>query len=287
VYTRILKIHGGLGELSKRAVKGFFEDNMVAYAAALSYYVFLALFPFSILLLALLGLLGIPGLFDWLLNQAEIALPRQAMGLVEQVIEQIRSQSLGWLLLVGVAVGLWSAPSTILLLMVALNAAYEVEETRPIWKRLLLSVAYTLGLAVLIIIAAALMMAGPQAVAWFANEIGLGALFVGLWTWLRWPLAALVLMLVVAIAYYIVPDVDEPFRFVSPGAVLAVIGWLAVSLGFSYYVAGFANYGAIYDSLSAVIVLLVEFFISASVLLLGAEVNAAIYHHTSEGKGRR
>ena len=282
---RMPRIHGaGLGELSKRAVKGFFENDMVSYAAALSYYVFLALFPFSILLLALLGFLGIPGLFDWLLNQAEIALPGQAMGLVEQVIEQIRSQSQGWLLLFGFAVGLWSAPSTILLLMVALNAAYEVEETRPIWKRLLLSIGYTLGLAVLIIIATALMMVGPQAVAWFANEIGIDTLFVGLWTWLRWPLAALVLMLVVAIAYYVVPDVDEPFRFVSPGAVLAVLGWLAVSLGFSYYVASFANYGAVYGSLSAVIVLLVEFFISASVLLLGAEVNAAIYYHSSGGK---
>src|ERR687893_2998105 len=203
---RILGIRGvGLGELSKRALKGFFEDDMVSYAAALAYYVFLALFPFSILLLALLGFLGIPGLFDWLLNQAEIALPGQAMGLVEQVIEQIRSQSLGWLLLVGVAVGLWSAPSTILLLMVALNATYEVEETRPVWKRLLLSIGYTLGLPVLTIAATALMMVGPQAVAWLANEIGIGTLFVGLWNWLRWPLAALVLMLVVAIAYYVVP----------------------------------------------------------------------------------
>lgn len=282
---RIPGIHGaGLGELSKRAVKGFFEDDMVAYAAALSYYVFLALFPFSILLLALLGFLGIPGLLDWLLNQAETALPGQATGLVEQVIGQVRSQSQGWLLLVGVAVGLWSAPSTILLLMVALNAAYEVEETHPIWKRLLLSIGYTLGLAVLIIIATALMMVGPQAVASFANEIGIGMLFVGLWAWLRWPLAVVLLMLVVAIVYYVVPDVDEPFRFVSPGAVLAVIGWLAVSLGFSYYVADFANYGAVYGSLSAVIVLLVEFFISASVLLLGAEVNAAIYYHSSGGK---
>ena len=281
---RIPGIRGtGIGELSKRAVKGFFEDNMVAYAA-LSYYVFLALFLFSILLLALLGFLGIPGLFDWLLNQAETALPGQAMGLVEQVMGQVRSQSQGWLLLVGIAVGLWSAPSTVLLLLVALNATYEVEETCAIWKRLLLSIAYTLGLAVLIIIATALMMVGPQAVTWLANEIGIGTLFVGLLTWLRWPLAAVLLMLVVGIAYYVVPDVDEPFRFVSPGAVLCAIGWLAVSLGFSYYVASFANYGAIYGSLSAVIVLLLEFFISASVLLLGAEVNAVVYQHTPEGK---
>jgi membrane protein len=213
-----------------------------------------------------------------------LALSAKTLQANREVIGQVRSQSQGWLLLVGIAVGLWSAPSTVLLLMVAVNAAYEVEETRPIWKRLLLSIGYTLGLAVLTIVATVLMMVGPQAVAWLANEIGIGTLFVGLWTWLRWPLAVVLLMLVVAIAYYIVPDVDEPFRFVSPGAVLAVIGWLAVSIGFSYYVAGFANYGAIYGSLSAVIVLLLEFFISASVLLLGAEVNAAIYQHTSEVK---
>lgn len=284
---RILGIRGvGLGELSKRALKGFFEDDMVSYAAALAYYVFLALFPFSILLLALLGFLGIPSLFDWLLDQAEAALPGQAMGLVEQVIGQIRSQSQGWLLLFGIAVGLWSAPSTVWLLMVALNVAYDVEETRPLWKRLLLSVVYTLGLAVLITIATALMMIGPQAVMWLANEIGIGTLFVGLWSWLRWPVTALLLMLVVAIVYYVAPDVDEPFWFVSPGAVLCVIGWLAASLGFSYYVSNFASYGAVYGSLSAVIVLLLEFFISASVLLLGAEVNAVIYHRTSEAKER-
>ena len=285
---RILGIREvGVGELSKRAVKGFFEDDMVSYAAALAYYVFLALFPFSILLLALLGFLGIPGLFDWLLDRAEAALPGQAMGLVEQVIEQIRSQSQGWLLLFGIAVGLWSAPSTVWLLMVALNAAYEVEETRPVWKRLLLAISYTLGLAVLITIATALMMVGPQTVMRLADEIGIGTLFAGLWTWLRWPVTALLLMLVVAIAYYVAPDVDEPFRFVSPGAVLCVIGWLAASLGFSYYASNFASYGAVYGSLSAVIVLLLEFFISASVLLLGAEVNAVIYHRTSEGKEQR
>jgi membrane protein len=282
---RVLRIRGvGLGELSKRAIKGFFDDDMVAYAAALAYYVFLALFPFSILLLALLGFLGIPSLFDWLLDQAEAALPRQAMGLVEEVIGQIRSQAQGWLLLFGIAVGLWSASSTVWLLMVALNAAYEVEETRPLWKRLLLSVSYTLGLAVLITLATVLMMLGPQAVMWLANEIGIGTLFVGLWSWLRWPVTALLLMLVVAIVYYVVPNVDEPFRFVSPGAVLCVIGWLAASLGFSYYASNFASYGAVYGSLSAVIVLLLELFISASVLLLGAEVNAEIYHRTSEDK---
>ncbi len=282
---RVLRIRGvGLGELSKQAIKRFFEDDMMSYAAALAYYVFLALFPFSILLLVLLGFLGIPDLFDWLLDQAEAALPGQAMGLVEEVIGQIRSQSQGWLALFGIVVGLWSAPSTVWLLMVALNAAYEVEETRPIWKRLLLSVSYTLGLAVLITVATALMMIGPQAVMWLANEIGIGTLFVGLWTWLRWPVTALLLMLVVAIVYYVVPDVDEPFRFVSPGAVLCVIGWLAASLGFSYYASNFGSYGAVYGSLSAVIVLLLEFFISASVLLLGAEVNAVIYNHTSEGK---
>jgi membrane protein len=274
----------GLSELSKRAVRGFFEDDMLSYAAALAYYVFLALFPFSILLLALLGFLGIPGLFDWLLNQAEAALPTQAMGLVEEVIGQIRSQAQGWLLLLGIVVGLWSAPSTVWLLMVALNAAYGVEETRSIWKQLLLSVTYTLGLAVLITLATALMMISPQAVMWLADEIGIGTLFVGLWTWLRWPVTALLLMLVVAVVYYVVPNVDEPFRFVSPGAVLCVVGWIAASLGFSYYASNFASYGAVYGSLSAVIVLLLELFISASVLLLGAEVNAVIYHHTAESK---
>lgn len=277
----------GPGELAKRlinAIRGFIEDDMVTYAAALAYQAFFSLFPFVIFLLALLGLLNIPGFFDRLLDQARAVLPEQAMGVVEQVIGQIRGQSSGELLSLGIIIALWVASSGVRMLMNALNVAYDVDEERPIWKRFPLSIFYTIVLAIVIIVAVGLMLVGPQVVEWLAEQIGLGALFVTLWAWLRLPVAILLLMVVVALGYYLLPNTDQRFRFITPGAVLAVIGWIAASLGFSFYVSNFASYSATYGSLGAVIVLLLYFFVSAAVLLFGAEVNAQIYYHFAESE---
>ena len=166
--------------------------------------------------------------------------------------------------------------------MNALNAAYDVAEDRPAWKRYPLSIFYTIVLAIVIILAVGLMLVGPQVMEWLANQIGLGALFITLWAWLRLPVAILLLMVVVALAYYLFPNVDQPFRFITPGSVLAVIVWIAASFGFSFYVSNFVSYSATYGSLGAVIVLLLYFFVSAAVLLFGAEVNAQIYYHFAE-----
>ena len=271
----------GPGELAKRSIKEFLADDMATYAAALAYHVLFALFPFAIFLIALLGVLHIPGFFDWLLGQARTALPQDAYGRVEQVIGQVRGQARGGLLSFGIVAALWAASSGVRSLMNALNAAYDVEESRPAWRRYPLSILYTVGLAVMLILAAGLMLVGPRAAEWIAGQAGLGNAVVALWTWLRWPVAVLLLGLAVAVVYYVAPDVDQPFRLVTPGSVLAVVAWVAASLGFSYYVANVANYGATYGSLGGVVVLLLYFFLSAAVLLLGAEVNAVIHHAAS------
>ena len=109
-------------------------------------------------------------------------------------------------------------------------------------------------------------------------------LFATVWTWARTPVAVVVLMLVAALVYYLFPDTDQPFRFVTPGAVLAVIVWVLASLGFSWYVSNFASYNATYGTLAAVIVLLSYFFISAAILLFGAELNSELYHQAAEDR---
>ncbi len=274
-----------LGKLGKRLIKPieeFIEDDMTTYAAALAYQTLFSLFPFALFLVALLGFLQIPGFFDWLLDQARAVLPEQAMGVVEQVIGQIRGQSSGGLLSLGIIIALWAASSGVRMLTSALNAAYDVAEDRPAWKRYPLSIFYTIVLAIVIILAVGLMLVGPQVMEWLADQIGLGALFVTLWAWLRLPVAILLLMVVVALVYYLLPNVDQPFRFITPGSVLAVVVWIAASFGFSFYVSNFASYSATYGSLGAVIVLLLYFFISAAVLLFGAEVNAQIYYRFAE-----
>ncbi len=274
-----------LGEIGKSLIKPieeFIEDDMTTYAAALAYQTLFSLFPFVLFLVALLGFLQIPAFFDWLLDQARTVLPEQAMGIVEQVIGQIRGQSSGGLLSLGIIIALWAASSAVRMLMNALNAAYDVAEDRPAWKRYLLSIFYTLILAVVIILAVGLMLVGPQVMEWLVDQIGLGPLFVTLWAWLRLPVAILLLMVVVALVYYLFPNVDQPFRFITPGSVLAVVVWIAASFGFSFYVSNFASYSATYGSLGAVIVLLLYFFVSAAVLLFGAEVNAQVYYHFAE-----
>lgn len=264
--------------LLKRAGQDFLRDDMMTHAAALAYHVLLALFPFVIFLLTLLGALGLPSFFDWLLGQARIALPPDAFGLVERVISQVRGRSHGGLLSFGIVAALWAASAGVRSLMTALNVAYDVTESRPAWRRYLLSIVYTVGLAIMLMVAAGLMLLGPQVVGWLAEQAGIGSTFVTLWTWLRWPVAALLLLIAVAVVYYVAPDVDQPFRVVTPGSVLAVVAGIVGSLGFSFYVAHLGNYGATYGSLGSVIVLLLYFFLASLALLLGAEVNAVIHH---------
>jgi membrane protein len=190
----------------------------------------------------------------------------------------------GATLSIGAIVALWTASAGTRAVMHALNIAYDVEESRPMWKRFPLSVLYTIGIAAMMIIAATLLIIGPEAIQWLAEKVGLEQLFVILWTWLRWPVILFLLMTAVAIVYYVAPDVQQEFRFITPGAAISVIAWIMASLAFDYYIRSFADYSVMYGSIATIIVLLLYFFISAAVLLFGAEVNSVIEHHAPAGK---
>ena len=261
----------------KQAVKSFMDDDMVTYAAALSYHLTLALFPFVIFMLTLLGALGLSEFFDRLLHQAQAALPPDAYELLARVIGEIRGQPREGLLSVSIIFALWAASTGMRSVMNALNVAYDVKETRPAWKRYPLSILYTIGLVAVVIATAAFRLIGPWAVQRFANQLELTTLVTTLWTWLRWPVVVLLLLLTIALIYYLGPNIDQPFRYVTPGSIAAVVVWIVASIGFSIYVENFGNYGATYGSLGGMIVLLLYFFVSAAVLLLGAEVNAVIH----------
>lgn len=263
-------------EVLKQAVKDFLEDDMMTYAAALAFRVLLALFPFVIFLLTLLGALGLSDFFNWLLDQARTALPADAFQVVDRIINEIRGQDRGGLLSFSILFALWAASAGMRSLMNALNAAYDVGESRPTWQRYLFSILYTVGLAVLLIAVTAMMILGPDAMQWLAGHVGLSELFAQLWTWLRWPVIVLLLLLAFAIIYKVGPNVDQPFKFVTPGSVLGVLIWIVASLGFSLYVSNFGNYGATYGSLGGLVVLLLYFLLSAAVLLFGAEVNSIV-----------
>jgi len=270
--------------VSRRSIRKYLRHNMVEYSAALAYRALFALVPFFALLVTLLGFLGLNGVFDWVIEQADYLLQDRFAEVVEGWIGQSQQYLAQGGLLSGVVIlALWSVSSGVRALTKALNAVHEVGESRRLWKRYPLSFLYALGLAIMVILGAGLLLIGPQVVEWIVGVVGLDEVFISLWAWLRLPVALILLMLTVSIVYWAFPNVNHPYRLITPGAVLAVIVWVVASLSFSFYLANFANYSVIYGSLGAAFALLLYFYISAAVLLFGAEVNMAIHHHTSDG----
>ncbi|QAU34148.1 YihY/virulence factor BrkB family protein [Janthinobacterium sp. 17J80-10] len=257
------------------SIRHFIDDDMATYAAALAYHILFALFPFIMFLIALSGFFELTEMFEWLRQQAKSFLPPLAMDQVNRVINELQLPQKG-LLSFGAITALWLASQGIRAIMAAMNVAYDTPESRPAWKLYPLSILYTTGIALLLLLAASLLIVGPQAMQWLAQLAGLEQLFVTLWAWLRLPAALLVLSLVIAFAYYAAPNVAHRFRMITPGSILAVVIWVAASLGFSYYVQNFGNYSVMYGSIGAVIVLLLYLYLSAAAFLFGAEVNAVI-----------
>lgn len=276
-------LHGmGLGKLLAESLREFFADDMPTYAAALAYQALFSLFPFFIFLLALISTLHLPDFISWLEQQAYMLLPAQAMAPVSGVLSELR-QPRGGLVSTGGVIALWVASSGVRATMNAFNAAYGVEEGRPAWKLYPLSILYTLAIAALLIASASLLLIGPQAMQWLADQIGFEQFFVSVWTWLRWPVVLVLLSLIAALVYYAAPAEQPRFRFITPGAVLSVLIWIVGSIGFDFYVRNFADYDSMYGSVGSIVLLLLYFYISAAVLLFGVEVNAAIERHMPSG----
>jgi membrane protein len=276
-----------LWKTSQQSTRSFFEHDMPTYAAALAYRALFALFPFLAFLVALLSLLEVSRFFEWLIEGMRSALQGQYARVAEELIGQIQGQTQGELLVSVIAIATWSVSRGVNSLTKALNVIYGVGESRPTWKRVGLQLFFAPGLAITTIVATALLLIGPRSVEWLAGLGGLDEVFVSLWAWLRLPVALVLLMLAVSLIYWAVPDVNQQFRLITPGAALAVIFWLIASLAFSFYLTNFADYSVIYGSLGAAVALLLYFYISATFLLLGAEVNAAIYPQFSGEPVRR
>jgi membrane protein len=265
---------------------------MSTYAAALAYRGLFGLFPFVLILVVLVGVLGSPEFFDRAREHARSGssqpVPQQLEPVVERgreqiqplerMIKQAEERAGGELLFFGVAVALWSVSALARTLTEAFNAAYEITETRRRWKVSALSLAFGPVLALMVSVSVGLMLIGTRLVERIAELVGMDEVFVFLWGWLRFPVALSLFAVVLSLVYRFGPNAKQRFRSVVLGAALAVVLWAISSVGFSFYLANFANYGVTYGSLGAAVGLLLYLYLSASVVLLGAEVNAAIYH---------
>lgn len=271
-------------ELLKASFNQFRSHDMKAYAAAIAYHLLFSLFSFIVFLIALLGFLDLSNLFDWLRQQAQTVFPKQIMVHINEILDQLQTRRVG-MLSFGAIVALWAASSAMRSMMTALNRVYGLNEERPAWKRYGQSLFYTLAVGFLLILAATLVLVTPQAIDALADQFGPAHMLSSLWGWwLRWPVVIVLLTITVAIVYRIAPDAEQRFRYVTPGAFVAVIAWAGISLAFEWYVIQVAPQNKFSGSVGTIIAMLFYFYISSLVLLFGAEINAVLGHGTPVDK---
>jgi membrane protein len=248
----------------------FIKDKLMDVAGSVTFFGVLALFPFLLFLVTLTGLVLRPAQVEQFIREVGTVAPADATRIIAQQIRDIHASRSFGLLTVGFVGAIWSASGGVVSLMDALNGLHHVEDRRPFWKTRGLAILTTLGGGAAILIAALVgVAAGPIAHA-FGGPVAL------LVMWLRLPVAGLLIALVWAVLYQILPDVPRRFRFLTPGSVVAVAVWLIASWGFSFYVLHFGDYNKTYGAIGGAVVMLMWMWISAMVLLTGALINAVL-----------
>lgn len=271
-------------ELGKRVYAQIVDHGCAAYAAAMAYYLLFALFPFFLFLTTLIGYLPIPGLLDFILSTMQRFLPEQAFNLMQDNIRSLFGNKQGGLLSLGFVLALWTSSNAITSIMDIMNRLYQVREGRPFWKVRLVAIALVAVLSVLFILSLVLLMFGPKLGSLLAGTTSLGHLFEIIWNVLLAPVTLFMLVLAIALIYYFTPDVEQDWKWISPGSVIAIPVWIIASLAFAFYVNNFGSYNKTYGSIGAVIILLFWLYISGFIVLAGAEVNAVVEHASEEGK---
>ena len=265
-------------EQLKLAVARSRDHGLTDWAAALTYYGVLSIFPALIVLVAILGLAGDSATRSVLENIDELG-PGPAQDIVADAIREISGHqgAAGAALIIGLVAALWSASGYIGAFSRAANVIHGVTEERPFWKLRPLQIAITLLLLFLVGLSAiAVVLSGPLAKE-VGNVLGVEGPAVTAWNIAKWPVVAGVVITMVAILYHVAPDTRNPgFRLITPGSIAAVVLWIAASAGFAVYVGSFASYNKVYGSLAGVVVFLVWLWISNLAVLLGAELNAEI-----------
>jgi membrane protein len=264
----------------KRTFREFKDDNLTDWAAALTYYSVLSLFPALIALLSLVGLVADPADVTRVITQtvSEIG-PATAAETFSGPINDITSNqtAAGFGLIFGLAGALWTASGYVGAFMRASNAIYEMEEGRPFWKLRPLQILVTLVMVLMLaIVVLGLVISGPFAEA-LGSALGIGDTAVTIFQFGKFPVLLLVVMLMLAILYFASPNAKLPgFKWISPGSVVAVVIWILASVAFAFYVANFGNYQKTYGTLGGVVSFLVWMWITNLAVLFGAELNAEL-----------
>jgi membrane protein len=261
-------------------LKNFYRNDALTYAGALAFFFLLALFPLLIFLATALAYIPAPDLFQEAMKVMSLIVPAEAMGRVQSVLAEVLRRDAG-LLSFGILASIWIASAGFEAMINALNRVYGARKSRPYWKKRLLSLALTLLIGEMIIMALVVGLMGPYFLSRLPASVSGNPFLVALWGLVRWAVILLFLALSIQILYFAAPNRKQRFREQMPGAFLAVAVWIGASLLLNYYLTHFTSYGEIYGVMGAAIALLTWFYVTALALLLGAELNAEMIRRSA------
>ena len=260
------------------------DDDVPDGAAAIAYYLTLAIFPAMIFLLALLPYLPIEHLQQAVFDFLRQAMPGNSSELFISIINRVLSRQSGGILSFGFFFALWSASTGMASIMKQLDVTYDVKDSRSYIIFRGTAILLTIISVIFIIGAFSLIVLGGVVQTWLFSLVGRNEIILIFFIVFRWIIIVLLFLVALSCIYYYGPDVEQKFRFVTPGSVAAVLVLIGISLLFKYYITNFSHYDATYGSIGAVIVLMLWLYIAGLVILLGSEVNALIEHYSSSGK---
>lgn len=278
----------GLRSILGRALRSFYDDQMTHHAAALTYYALMSLFPALLLGVSLLGLIGqYPATYDAIMGYLREVAPRSALAPLDSSLRGALQQkgTAATTLVVGVVIALYGTTGVLEAARRALNVVFGATNGRSFLHRKTVDVLSSVALMVAILVSLVLVFVGGGFAEDLLGFLGLGPAVADVWNVARWPAAVTVAVLVFAFVYYVTPDVRQrSFRWITPGAVVAVVLWLLASWGFATYISRVADVGAIYGAFAGAIVLVAWIWLTNVALLFGAELNAAIEHRKRQGE---
>jgi membrane protein len=258
---------------TKQLVGDMADDEIDSVGAMMAYYAVLALFPMLVFIITLAMLIVDASTIQQALEMVSRVIPPAAAEVIDRQVMSLFETAGSGFAIGSAAFALWGASRGTVALSGALNKMFGKQETRPWWRRQLIAIAVTIGVALMMLIALLLLVVGPIAGHWVADRFGLGGAFDLVWGITRWVGAGVLVMVVWAILYKFLPNTNAPFRVFTPGAAVGVVLWLGISALFGLYLDNFGNYDATYGALGGAIIFLTWLWLSNIALLFGAEIN--------------
>ncbi|BCB02462.1 YihY/virulence factor BrkB family protein [Bacillus sp. KH172YL63] len=267
-------VKGGWKGFSKSLFSNISENDVTGLAAQIAYYFLLSLFPLLIFIVTLLPYLPVEQ--GDLLGVVRDFAPGETMAMIEETLEDVMTNRNSGLLSISIIATIWSASNGMNAIVKSLNRAYDVGESRSFIATRLMSILLTLGMILVFVVALLLPVFGKQIGIFLFSQFGFSEQFLSIWNAIRWAISPIILFIVFVGLYYFAPSKRIKCLSAFPGAIFATLGWVLVSLAFSFYVGSFGNYSATYGSIGGIIVLMIWFYLTGIIIMIGGEINALV-----------